>query len=90
METGSYFSENIMGIIQANSHRWDVLPPVNLNLNEHELLKAVASGLTTKEIASLLKMSHATAETYRIRLMRKVGVHNTAGLVAYAYRNGIL
>lgn len=90
VETGSYFSQQIMGVIEANAHRWDVVPPVILNLHEHELLKAIASGLTTKEIASLLKMSEATAETYRIRLIRKVGVHNTAGLVAYAYRNGIL
>jgi DNA-binding NarL/FixJ family response regulator len=90
METGSYFSEKVVSIIQANAHRWDIVPPVVLTLPERELLKAIASGLTTKEIASLLKMSDATAETYRIRLIRKVGVHNTAGLLAYAYRNGIL
>lgn len=90
LEKGSYFSEKVLNIIQANAHRWDQVPPVVLNLPERELLKAIATGLTTKEIASLLKMSDATAETYRIRLIKKVGVHNTAGLIAYAYRNGIL
>lgn len=90
IETGSYFSERVMGIIQANAHKWDIIPPVTLSLQETDLLKGIASGLTTKEIASLLKMSDATAETYRVRLIRKVGVHNTAGLVAYAFRNGIL
>jgi two-component system response regulator DegU len=79
-----------LNVIQANAHRWDQVPPVVLNFLEKELLKAIASGLTTKEIASQLKMSDATAETYRIRLIRKVGVQNTAGLMAYAYRNGIL
>jgi DNA-binding NarL/FixJ family response regulator len=54
------------------------------------MLKAIASGLTTKEIAGLLKLSDSTAETYRIRLIKKVGVLNTAGMIAYAYRNGIL
>jgi DNA-binding NarL/FixJ family response regulator len=89
-EVGSYFSEKILKLIQANAHRWDNVPPVLLNVPELELLKAIASGLTTKEIASELKMSDSTAETYRIRLIKKVGVHNTAGLLAYAYRNGIL
>lgn len=90
MDTGSYFTQKVMNVIQANAHRWDQVPPVVLNFAERELLKAIASGLTTKEIASQLKMSGATAETYRIRLLKKVGVQNTAGLMAYAYRNGIL
>ncbi len=90
LDKGSYYSEKVLNIIQANANRWDQVPPVVLNFPERELLKAIATGLTTKEIATLLKMSDATAETYRIRLIKKVGVHNTAGLIAYAYRNGIL
>jgi DNA-binding NarL/FixJ family response regulator len=90
MERGSYFSEKVLNIIQTNAHRWDQIPPVILSLPERDLLKAIANGLTTKAIASLLKMSDSTAETYRIRLIKKVGVQNTAGLLAYAYRNGIL
>lgn len=90
LETGNCYSEKVMSIIRANAHRMDVVPPVVLSLPEIDLLKAIASGLTTKGIASLLKMTEATAETYRIRLIKKVGVSNTAGLVAYAFRNGIL
>lgn len=90
LEKGSYFSPKILGIIQANAHRWDHMPPVVLTAAERDMLKAIASGLTTKEIASLLKLSDSTAETYRIRLIKKVGMLNTAGLIAYAYRNGIL
>ncbi|MEP6735525.1 MAG: response regulator transcription factor [Chryseolinea sp.] len=89
-EVGSYFSEKILNVIKANAHKWDTVPPVVLSFSERELLKAIASGLTTKEIAPFLKMSEATTETYRIRLIRKVGVHNTAGLLAYSYRNGLL
>lgn len=90
LEEGSYFSPKIMNIIQANAHRWDHIPPVVLTSSENVLLKEIASGLTTKEIAGKLKMTESTAETYRIRLIKKMGVLNTAGLIAYAYRNGIL
>ena len=89
-ETGSYFPDRVVNVIRANAHRWDLVPPVVLNFHEDELLRAIASGLTTKQIAVQLKMSPSTAETYRIRLIRKLKVHNTAGLLAYAYRNGIL
>jgi len=89
-EAGSYFSDKIVNVIQKNAHRWEHIPPVLLTLPERDLLKAIASGLTTKGISALLKMTQATAETYRLRLIKKVGAHNTAGLLAYAYRNGIL
>jgi DNA-binding NarL/FixJ family response regulator len=88
--SGSYFSERILEVIKSNAHRWDTVPPVVLSFSEQELLKAIANGLTTKEIAPVLKMTESTAETYRIRLIKKVGVHNTAALMAYAFRNGIL
>jgi DNA-binding NarL/FixJ family response regulator len=90
LEGGSYFPQKILQIIQLNAHRWDKVPPVQLTFAERELLKAIASGLTTKEIAVELKMSEATAETYRLRLMKKVKVPNTAALLAFAYGNGIL
>ena len=90
LEKGSFYSQKILNIIQSNAKSWDQVPPVVLSFRERDLLKAIASGLTTKEIASLLKMKDSTAETYRIRLIKKMGVHNTAGLIAYAYRNGIL
>lgn len=86
----TYFPQNILRIIQANAQRWDEVPSVVLTFQERELLKAIASGATTKVIGPQLKMSSATAETYRTRLMKKLGVPNTAALLAYAYRNGIL
>jgi DNA-binding NarL/FixJ family response regulator len=86
----NYFAEKIIKIIQANANRWDHIPPVLLNPVENELLKALARGLTTKAIAAQMKMTEPTTETYRIRLIKKLGVSNTAALLAYAYRNGIL
>jgi DNA-binding NarL/FixJ family response regulator len=86
----SYFPVNILKIIQDNMHRWEEIRSVLLSAQEKDLLKALASEHTTKEIASQFNVTFSTAETYRIRLMRKVGVSNTAGLLAYAFRNGIL
>jgi DNA-binding NarL/FixJ family response regulator len=63
---------------------------VSLSNQESELIQVISSGLTTKEVAQKMKMSEATTETYRTRLLKKLGVPNTAALLAYAYRNGIL
>jgi DNA-binding NarL/FixJ family response regulator len=86
----SYYPEKILKIIQNNAHQWSDIPPVTLTFQEKELLKCIASGLTTKEMAVQLKMAESTAETYRIRLIKKVGLPNTAALLAFSYRNGIL
>jgi DNA-binding NarL/FixJ family response regulator len=90
MASGNYYPEKIIRIIQVNAKRWDNIPTVTLSFQELEILRALSRGAITKEIATELKMAEATAETYRVRLIRKVGVSNTAGLLAYAYRNGIL
>lgn len=90
MKSGHYFQEKITRIIEVNAYRWDHVPPVSLSFQENELIQIISSGLTTKEMAAKLKMTEATTETYRTRLLKKLGVPNTAALLAYAYRNGIL
>jgi DNA-binding NarL/FixJ family response regulator len=90
LASGNYFPENIVRIIQANAKNWDNIPSVTLTNQELNILKLLARGAITKEIARELKMAEATAETYRVRLVKKVGVSNTAALLAYAFRNGIL
>jgi DNA-binding NarL/FixJ family response regulator len=87
---GNYFPEKILRIIQVNATRWDNIPSVILSTQEMDILKSIAKGSVTKEIAKELKMTEATAETYRLRLLKKVGVPNTAALIAYAFRNGLL
>lgn len=90
LQLGHYFPEKILSTIKTFSHNWEKVPSVILTFQEKELLLAIKDGLTTKEIASLLKMSDSTIETYRVRLLRKIGVANTASLLAFAYRNGLL
>lgn len=90
LESGNYFPPKVLRIIESNARAWDHIPTVVLTDQERRILKAIARGSITKEIANEMNMAEATAETYRIRLLRKVGVPNTAALLAYAYRNGIL
>lgn len=90
LASGNYFPEKILKVIQSNASKWDNMPSVVLTMQEMDILKALARGSITKEIAQELKMAEGTAETYRLRLIKKVGVPNTAALLAYAYRNGIL
>lgn len=90
IERGSYFPEQILHLIKTNADRWENVPPVNLSDKDLMLLQAIVEGLTTKQVADKLHMSERTAETYRQRLIRKVGMSNTAGLIAYAFRNGII
>lgn len=90
MKSGHYFQEKITRIIEVNAYRWDHVPPVSLSFAENELIQIIASGLTTKEMATKLRMTEATTETYRTRLLKKLKVPNTAAMLAYAYRNGIL
>jgi DNA-binding NarL/FixJ family response regulator len=90
LASGNYYPDNVMKIIESNANSWDRTPTVVLTEKELKILKAIARGSITKEIANELKLAEATAETYRLRLIKKLGVTNTAGLLAYAYRNGIL
>jgi len=65
-------------------------PGESLAPRERQVLQLVAEGNTSKEIAVLLNLSVKTVDSYRARVMEKVGVHETAGLVRYAIRNGVI
>jgi len=61
-----------------------------LTPREKEVLQLIAEGKTTKEVAQILGVSVKTAEFHRSRLMEKLGIHETASLVRYAIRKGIV
>jgi two-component system response regulator NreC len=61
-----------------------------LTLRERQVLQLIAEGKSTKDIASLLGVSVKTAESHRTRLMHKLDIHETASLVRYAVRHGIV
>jgi two-component system NarL family response regulator len=69
----------------------DLAPPTpQLSAREREVLKLLADGLRTKEIADQLGVSTKTAETYRHRLMEKLQLPSVAELTRYAIREGIV
>jgi DNA-binding NarL/FixJ family response regulator len=61
-----------------------------LTPRQREILRYIAEGKTTKEIARLLNISAKTVETHRTQLMDRLDIHDVAGLVRYALRCGLL
>jgi len=55
-----------------------------LTARQREVLKLVAAGKSTKEIAFLLNLSVKTVETHRAQIMERLGIRDVAGLVRYA------
>lgn len=61
-----------------------------LTPREVEVLIATANGKSIKEMADELNITAATVQTYRVRIMEKLEIHNVAGLVKYALQKGYL
>jgi DNA-binding NarL/FixJ family response regulator len=76
-------------LVEAYLAKTDI-PPDPLTPRERQVLQLVAEGKTTKDVAVLLGISVKTAESHRTRLMEKLGIHETAGLVRYAIRMGLV
>jgi two-component system, NarL family, response regulator NreC len=57
---------------------------------EKEVLHLLAEGRSNKEVAALLNLGLSTVETHRGNLMQKLNLHNTAEIVLYAVRKGII
>ncbi len=65
-------------------------PYEELTPREKEILKLIAEGKTTRQIADALVISPKTVEGHRTRLMAKLGVHDRVELVKYAVRKGLI
>lgn len=57
---------------------------------EKQVLQLLAEGRSNKDVAALLDVGLSTVETHRGNLMQKLGLHNTAEIVLYAVRKGII
>ena len=64
--------------------------PNHLTPREVEVLKYIAEGRSTKQVAGILGMAFRTAACHRYRIMEKLNIHETAGLVRYAIRQGMI
>jgi len=61
-----------------------------LTERERQVLVLIAGGKSTKEAASQLGISYKTADSHRSRILEKLGVHETASMVRYAIRAGLI
>jgi two-component system, NarL family, response regulator NreC len=65
-------------------------PLARLSMREREVLQLLAEGNTGAEIAQRLSLSQKTVETYRARLVEKLGIRDLPGLVRFAIQRGIV
>ena len=85
-----YLSPGISeAVVNAYRNKTDI-PRDPLTGREHQVLQLIAEGKSTKEVASLLGLSVRTADSHRTRIMQKLEIHETASLVRYAIRSGLI
>jgi len=65
-------------------------PLTRLSAREREVLQLLAEGRTGAQIAERLSLSQKTVETYRARLVEKLGIRDLAGLVRFAIQKGLV
>jgi DNA-binding NarL/FixJ family response regulator len=85
-----YFSPMISQIVVDAYRNKDSPDSDPLTPREREVLQLIAEGQKTKQVAATLGISLKTAESHRTHLMKKLDIHDTAGLVRYAVRRGII
>lgn len=85
-----YLSPRISGALMEVYRSRSQRPKDPLTTRERQVLQLIAEGKSTKDVACVLGISVKTAESHRTRLMRKLDIHETASLVLYAVRRGIV
>jgi two-component system, NarL family, response regulator NreC len=85
-----YLSPSISrAVVDAYLSRTDV-PNNPLSSRERQVLQLIGEGKSTKDIAVHLGIGVKTAESHRSKLMKKLDIHEIAGLVRYAIRHGVI
>jgi len=83
-----YLSPSVAAsVVEAYLDESDV-PTDPLTPRERRILQLIAEGNTTREIAQQLSISFKTAESHRNHIMKKLDLHDVAGLVRYAIQRG--
>lgn len=91
----SYFSPAVSRVLLDGFLGSGAVPDVDdelarLSDREREVLQLVAEGKSSKEIAQILALSVSTVESHRKHIMEKLNLHNTAAVVRFAIRKGIV
>ena len=84
-----YYSEEILDIIlELGESKSAPEEPTHLTSSEIEIVRLIAGGLTTKEIANQKNISFHTVNTHRKNIFRKMGVSNASELIMHAIKAG--
>ncbi|WP_212004295.1 response regulator transcription factor [Chitinophaga sp. HK235] len=96
-EKGFYFNENVnlallKKVLHKNKQQFKptLKNEIQLNDREQEVLKLICNEYTTQEISEKIFLSPRTVEGIRQKLLEKLNVKNSVGLVLYAFRNGLI
>ena len=90
MKGRHYFSEEVENIILQGLTEKKWAEVITLTERELEVMHLLAKEYTNDKIAGELYISYRTVETHRKNIMQKTKSHNLAGLLKYAYSNGLL
>lgn len=89
-----YFSDKVSKIVfkgmQSKAQKIEDLEKIHITTREKEILKLLAKGHTSQEIAEALYISYFTVGQHRKNILEKLGLKNTAELVFYAVREGLV
>lgn len=85
-----YLSPRISGAVVKAFLSGTKSPAEKLTTRERQILQLLAEGRTNKEVAADVGISPKTVESHRAKIMKKLGIHDTAGLVRYAIRRGLI
>jgi len=84
-----FYSDEILDLfIDQSINKYIVEDPKHLTVSEIEIVRLIANGLTTKEIASKRNISYHTVNTHRKNIFKKVEVTNTSELIIHAIKSG--
>jgi DNA-binding NarL/FixJ family response regulator len=94
LKNQSYFSQDVTLSLLDKSPKKEagseVLAITELTDREVEILRLIAQGMTNKEVGDTLNISHRTVDTHRTNLMKKLDANNVAGLIRFAFKNGLI
>ena len=86
-----YFSDQVLDLIlELSETKNSSVEPSGLTLSEIEIVKLVANGYTTKEIAQKKNISFHTVMTHRKNIFRKLEINNVSELIRFAVRKGLI
>jgi DNA-binding NarL/FixJ family response regulator len=84
-----YYSDEILDLIlDVSENKYTIEDPKHLTVSEIEIVKLIADGLTTKEIAARRNISYHTVNTHRKNIFRKLEVSNVSELTMHAIKAG--